>query len=444
MNKVLAVIRREFIERVRTKSFLIGTFLVPLMLGLFGYLPQLLARRDTESKTVVVLDAASGDIGAGVAAALTRDTIGTGEDAKPRFVVIRLPAAGRLEALRDSLIATIGLQDAPAGAADGVLLLTEAAIEEGKIAYVGDNAGSFRDMGALERLIGPVLRQERLQRRNADSAVIAAANVKTDLTSTKVTNGKLTGQSGEQTFWLAYAVNLIMYMVLLMYGIQVMSAVLEEKSNRIVEVLVSSMTPFQLLLGKVIGVGASGLLQLGIWGVTGFYVTSALAAGGAERSAGPGMAVDGTQASMSASMPMISVDLVVVILVFFLLGFFLYSALYAAIGAMCSTQQEAQQANTPVTMCIGIAMVAVFALMNDPSSGLARVFSLIPLFAPIVVPVRYAISPIPLEEVALSVVAMIVGVIAVVWVAGRIYRVGILSYGKKPSLKEVWRWVRTS
>ncbi len=442
MNKVFAVIRREFIERVRTKSFLIGTFLVPLMVGLFGYLPQLLARRDTASKMIVVLDATSGGIGDSVVVALGRDTIGSGEQAKPRFIVRLLPAEGRLDALRDSLVATIGLQDGPIGAADGVLLLTEGAVEEGKIAYLGDNAGSFRDMGALERLLSPVLRRERLQRKHADSAVIAAANVRLDLSSTKVTNGKLTGQSGEQTFWLAYAVNLVMYMVLLMYGIQVMSAVLEEKSNRIVEVLVSSMTPFQLLLGKVIGVGASGLLQLGIWGVTGFYVTSAIAAssGGA---GGSGVAVDGTSASMNVSMPLISVDLIIVILVFFLLGFFLYSALYAAIGAMCSTQQEAQQANTPVTMCIGIAMVAVFALMNDPSSGMARVFSLIPLFAPIVVPVRYAISPIPLTEVALSVVAMIVGVMAVVWLAGRIYRVGILSYGKKPSLREVWRWVRT-
>lgn len=441
MNKVLAVIRREFIERVRTKSFLIGTFLVPLLVGLFGYLPQLLAKRDTASKSIIVLDAAGGSVGEAVSAALRRDSIGAGADARPRFLVQRVPAGDRLAPMRDSIIALIGLQNGPADAPDGVLLLTEAAVAEGGIDYLGDNASSFRDMGAIERLISPVLRQERMQRQNADPAAIAAANVRTDLTSTKVTNGKLTGQSGEQTFWLAYVVNLVMYMVLLMYGIQVMSAVIEEKSNRIVEVLVSSMSPFQLLLGKVIGVGASGLLQLGIWGVTGFYVTAALGGGGGA-AAGSQLAADGTRASFS--LPTVSADLVVVILVFFLLGFFLYSALYAAVGAMCSTQQEAQQANTPVTMCIAVAMIAVFGLMNDPSSGLARVFSLIPLFAPIVVPVRYAISPIPFPEVALSVASMLLGVVAVVWVAGRIYRVGILSYGKKPSMKELWRWVRTA
>lgn len=133
-----------------------------------------------------------------------------------------------------------------------------------------------------------------------------------------------------------------------------------------------------------------------------------------------------------------------VVLVFFLLGYFLYSALYAAIGAMCNTQQEAQQANTPVTLCIGIGMISVFALMNDPSSGMAKVFSFIPLFAPIVMPVRYALSPLPLGEVLASVAAMIAGIAVVVLIAGRIYRVGILSYGKKPSLAELWRWVRTA
>ena len=149
-------------------------------------------------------------------------------------------------------------------------------------------------------------------------------------------------------------------------------------------------------------------------------------------------------ASTGVTLPTISAGLVAVILTFFLLGYFLYSALYAAVGAMCNTQQEAQQANTPVTMCIAVGMVAVFALMNDPASGLARVFSFIPLFAPMVVPVRYALSPLPVGEVLASVAAMVVGIVVVVAIAARIYRVGILSYGKRPSMKELWRWVRTA
>ncbi len=438
MNKILAVIRREFIERVRTKSFLIGTFLFPLLMGLFGYLPALLAKRETSSKRIVVLDAASGAIGDSVSALLARDSIGEGETRRVRFIVTHIRVGDREPALRDSLVAQIGLQEGPADAPSGVLSLTDEAVETGRVRYLGSNVSSFRDMGAIERLVGPALRQERLLRKNADAAIIEAANVRLDLATSKVTNGKITGESGEQTFFLAYFVNLLMYLVLLLYGIQVMSAVIEEKTNRIVEVLISSLTPFQMLMGKVIGVGAVGLVQVGIWGAAAFFVTSALGGGVSPQTTG----LDG--ASTGVTLPTISAGLVVVILAFFLLGYFLYSALYAAVGAMCNTQQEAQQANTPVTMCIAVGMVAVFALMNDPGSGLARAFSFIPLFAPMVVPVRYALSPLPLGEVLASVAAMVIGIFVVVAIAARIYRVGILSYGKRPSMKELWRWVRTT
>jgi ABC-2 type transport system permease protein len=438
MNKILAVIRREFIERVRTKSFLIGTLLVPLMMGTFAYLPQMLARRETGARAIFVLDGSNGAGGERVTAALAAARIGTGAESRPRFVVRRIDAAGRMDALRDSIVALIGLRQGPLDAPDGVLVLTEEAIRSGKLAYLGSNVTSFRDMNALERTLEPVLREERLYRQGVDRSVVEAASIRLDLKATKVTQGHLTGQSAEDSFWLAYIINLLMYMTLLLYGIQVMTAVIEEKSNRIVEVLVSSLTPFQLLLGKVIGVGAVGLVQLGIWGGAGFYVTSVLGS----RSGTADLAADG--AVQSFSMPQVSMELVAVVLVFFVLGFFLYSALYAAIGAMCNSQQEAQQANTPVTMIIALGMISMFALINEPSGALARVLSFIPLFAPIVVPVRFAIAPLPALEVVLSVISMMAGILLVIWLAARIYRVGILSYGKKPGLSELWRWIRTA
>jgi ABC-2 type transport system permease protein len=438
MNKILAVIRREFIERVRTKSFLIGTLLVPLMMGTFAYLPQMLARRETGARAIFVLDGSNGAGGERVTAALAAARIGTGAESRPRFVVRRIDAAGRMDALRDSIVALIGLRQGPLDAPDGVLVLTEEAIRSGKLAYLGSNVTSFRDMNALERTLEPVLREERLYRQGVDRSVVEAASIRLDLKATKVTQGHLTGQSAEDSFWLAYIINLLMYMTLLLYGIQVMTAVIEEKSNRIVEVLVSSLTPFQLLLGKVIGVGAVGLVQLGIWGGAGFYVTSVLGS----RSGTADLAADG--AVQSFSMPQVSMELVAVVLVFFVLGFFLYSALYAAIGAMCNSQQEAQQANTPVTMIIALGMISMFALINEPSGALARVLSFIPLFAPIVVPVRFAIAPLPALEVVLSVISMMAGILLVIWLAARIYRVGSLSYGKKPGLSELWRWIRTA
>jgi ABC-2 type transport system permease protein len=334
----------------------------------------------------------------------------------------------------------VGIDSAEAPVLDGVLVITDQDVEGGKIGYYGTNVASFNDMRLLERAISPVLRRERLAQRGADSAMIAAAAVDLDLQTNKVTKGKVTGESGESSFWLAYITSFVMYFSLIMYGIQVMGAVLEEKSNRIVEVLISSVTPFELLLGKVIGVAGAGLLQLGIWGGAGFYLTSALAArstGGADQ-----VAMDGTRQSMS--MPAVTPDLVIVILVFFLLGFLLYSALYAAVGAMCSSQQETQQAAQPVTILLALGFIAMFTLINDPSSSIARTLSFVPFFSPLVIPVRYALSPLPLGEVLGSIGATLLGVVAVVWFAGRIYRVGILSYGKKPSFRELWSWVRTS
>jgi ABC-2 type transport system permease protein len=436
MNKVIAVIRREFIERIRTRSFLIGTVLVPMLFAAMAGLPQLLMKRETRTRGVVILDAVGGTIGARIDSALASQRIGA--DGTPRYAITRVAAEGRLDELRDSVISVIGRREGPPGAPDGVLLLTDDGVEGGKVPYLGSDVTSFRNVSTLQRTLEPLLRDERLARRDADSSVKAAAAVRLDLQTQKVTEGKITGESGETSFLLAYIVDMFMYISLLLYGVQVLSSVIEEKTTRIVEVLISSLSPFQLLLGKVIGVGAVGLLQLAIWSVTGLYVTTAFGGRSGDLAAGPEAVPAGFQ------MPTVSPELVVVMLLFFLLGFFLYAGLYAAVGSMCSTQQEAQQTATPVTMIVVIGMIFMFSLINEPSGGLARIMTFIPFFTPLVIPVRYAISPLPLAEVLLGVAVMVLGIIAVIWVGARIYRVGILSYGKKPSLSELWRWLRTA
>lgn len=439
MDKILAVIRREFLERVRTRAFILGTVLVPLMMFAFGYLPTLLLQKDTRSRAMVLVDGTSDGSGPAVEQALRALTLRAGDGTQPRYLLERVPAEGGVEHLRDSLIQRIGTGTAEEPGLDGVLILTDESVTRGRVSYYGSNVASFADMRALDRALEPVLRAKRLARLGADSATVAAAAIGLSLESNKVTKGKLTGESGESSFFLAYITSFVMYLSLIMYGIQVMGAVLEEKSNRIVEVLVSSLTPFQLLLGKVVGVAGAGLVQLAIWGGASFYISSILA-----RPATPSgveqVAVDGTRQSFS--MPNISPELIGVILLFFLLGFLLYSALYAAVGAMCSTQQETQQAAQPVTIVLAVGFIMVFSMINDPSSTLAKTLSFVPFFAPMVIPVRYALSPLPALEVLGAALSTAVGMVAVVWVAARIYRVGILSYGKRPTFAEIWRWVR--
>jgi len=436
VNKILAVIRREFVERVRTRSFLIGTFLVPLLGGIVGYLPAALSKRETATRTIAVLNDATGTVARRIDSVLSSQRIG--EDSAPRYRVISIPAHGRMDVVRDSVIGLIGRREADGDAPVGLLILTDSGIESGKVSYLGSDVTSFRNMENLDHSLEPLVRDERLERRHADSALKVAASIRLDLQTQKVTEGKITGESGETSFLLAYIVDMFMYISLLLYGVQVMGSVVEEKTNRVVEVLVSSLTPFQLLLGKVIGVGATGLLQLGIWSFTGLYIARVL--GG--HSAATVMAGDTSQAGFH--MPNVTPELVMIVLAFFLLGFLFYSGLYAAIGSMCNTAQEAQQAATPVTMIVVVGMITMFSLINEPSGSLAQILTFIPFFTPLVIPVRYAIAPLPLNEIVLGAGVMIAGILGVVWIGARIYRVGILSYGKKPSLRELWRWVRTA
>lgn len=431
MNKIFAVIRREFIERVRTRAFIIGTILVPALWIGFGLLPRLLLDRETGAQRIVVLDRTQGAVGQRIAAALEAVKAGTGEAAQ--FTVERMEVGSGWESVRDSLVQLIGLSHSPVSAPHGVLIIDNFSVDSGKATYLGSNVASPRITNAIEHAIEPALLAVRLGRMNLDSSAVAAAMVRLDLHTTRVTEGHVTAQSGEQTFLLAYFIDMLMYFALLFYGIQVSSAVMEEKTNRIVEILVSSMRPFDLLMGKVIGVGAAGLMQMSIWLGTGLFVSSMLS-----RPGPAGAAPTGFQ------LPEVSIALVGIILICFLLGFFFYASLYAAIGSMCNTQQEAQQTATPVTMLVVAGMILMFGLVNDPNSTLARVVTFIPFFTSLVLPVRYALTPLPLAEVLGGILSLALGIVGVVWVAGRIYRVGILSYGKKPSFAELWRWVRTT
>ena len=435
MHNVLAIIRREFMTRVRTRAFVIGTVIGPLLMVVLFALPILLQRRQTAPKHVVVLDEGTGPLGRLMADRLSAEMRDTVADTRPRYRVDYVAAAGRQQALRDSLVALTGLRDAGAAAVDGILTVDDSTALSGRIDYVGVNVGSPAEMSALRRTLAPLIIQVRLSESGVDPSLVMRAMRPVELQTFKVSDGKVTGESGEASFLLAYIMSMMLYFALLLYGMQVMTSVVEEKSTRIMEVLVSSVSPFQMLLGKVIGVGAVALLQLGLWAGTAMVLTTFK---------GPIAGLFGASPATVADfgIPTISPDMLAVFLGFFALGFIFYSALYAAVGSMCNSVQETQQAQMPVTICIAAGLICMFALLSEPAGPLARVLSLVPFVAPFVTPVRYSFNPLPWTELAASAVAMVLGVLAVVWVAARIYRVGILSYGKKASLRDVARWVR--
>lgn len=437
MSKVFAVIRREFVARVRTRAFVISTILLPVFMVLMTVLPALMMRGSDHTSRVAVVDGSSSAIGTALSAALNGQKLGDQPGAMARYSVQVFPvAADRVTGLRDELIGKTGFsRRANADAWNGVLVLTDDTVQNGKAAYYGDDVSAVESMSKLQSTLSQVLATVRLGKSGVNADVVMHSMAPADLDTTKVSDGKLTGQSGQESFAVAYFMGFILYLSILIYGQQTMTSVIEEKTSRIMEVLASSLTPFQMLLGKVLGVGSAGLTQMAIWGGSVFLVSNQRA----HLASLLGMSGDALQSLPIPSMPP---DLLVVFLLYFMLGFLLYGALYAAIGAMCNTIQETQQYAVFITVVIMVGFFAVFSLIKDPTGDLGRTMSFIPFFAPFVMPVRWSMTSVPPLELALSLALMVGTLLFCVWLAGRIYRTGILMYGKKPSWKEVLRWIR--
>jgi len=239
----------------------------------------------------------------------------------------------------------------------------------------------------------------------------------------------------EPQFIGVFAGTMLLYMVILLYAVAVMRATLEEKTGRIVEILVSSVRPGTLMLGKILGVGSVGLTQLAVWVAFGIVMlTLGLPALVAAR---PEMA---DPAFIAGALP--GPGLAALFIALFLGGYFLYAAVYAAVGAMCSTEEEAQQAQFPVVMLLVVPVIFLMPIMENPNSTTAVVASFVPFFTPILMYARAGTGLIPLWQVLASLSLLYGAVLVVAWVAGRIYRVGILMQGKRPTLPELWRWVR--
>jgi ABC-2 type transport system permease protein len=437
-NRTMAVIRREFTTRVMTKTFIISTILVPVMILIIAVVPSLLFSGGDHTTRIAVVDGTAGQLGTQIERVLDAQRIGQGAQAIPRYDVHVVPAHGHAQAARDKLIDQTGFsRDDAKGRYDGVLVLPSDVLTTGRLTYYGSNASSLPAMRRLQGSLSKAFAGTRLADAGISVDLVAKAMRPVNMNATKVTNGKLTGQSGEAAFFVAYGMGILLYMAILLFGQRTMTSVIEEKTTRVVEVLVSSLTPFQLMLGKVVGVGAAGLLQMAILGVSAWIITSQ----GAHIATFFGASPD----TLSAfALPHIGAGLVAVFLLYFVLGYLIYGALYAAIGSICNTVQDSQQYAIVVTMLILIGFFASFSAISHPDGTIAHALSWIPFFAPFVMPVRWSLTSVSAVDLAGSLALMVLGTLFCVWLAARIYHTGILMFGKKPSWRELWRWVRAS
>jgi ABC-2 type transport system permease protein len=419
MRKAWAVARREFLERVRSRWFWISAVLGPAFFAAVFFLPLLLSGSGG-AKHIALVDGTSGGLGTRAAAALA---------AMPGARVTRVPAR---VGVADSLSRLLGDRRL-----DGVLILTDDVLDSGTAEFRTAPAVSPRDLAALERALGRVVIAVRLEREGVDPAVVARAQRRVPLTVTRVAGAATAGQSSAQSFSLAYFSGLILYTAILAYGVSVKSSVLEEKTSHIVEVLLSSVRPFPLLAGKVAGVGAVSLFQFLIWGVAGRLLLGERAALATRLGGGDGV-------EQLFQVPRVAPATAAVFLAYFVAGFLLYAALFAVVGAISSSEQEAQQAQQPIVYTLVLALIGMFAVIGDPASTLSRTLSLVPLTAPIVMPVRWAAGSVPTGEFLASLLLLGAGIVGVTWAAARIYRVGVLMTGKRPGPRELLRWMRAS
>ncbi|WP_405282800.1 ABC transporter permease [Gaopeijia maritima] len=406
-----AVIRREYLQRVRSRWFVIATIAGPLlMLGLM-IVPILIASRGEQADRLVVVVDRTGVLHDRVAEGLERAgyTVESeaGDDAEAAL-------RGRVES--DDL--------------GGYLVLDDATIERGTARFVSTSRPSIVRQVALRQIVAQAAIAARIGDAGDDLEALLGGG---ELDFEVVSDGGI--GFDDAAFAASYFGAFILYMTILLYAVAVMRSVLEEKSSRVVEVVISSMRPWQLMLGKILGVGAVGLTQLTIWAASGALIVSAGI---------PALLAANPQFAQLSELREIlpGIGYAGLFAVFFLGGYFMYSGLYAAVGAMCNTDEEAQQAQFPVIMLLVVPIIFVTQVINEPNAPLSVALSLIPFFSPILMFARAAAGAAPLWQVGASVLGMAVTVVAIAWVAGRIYKVGILMAGKRPTLPELWRWVR--
>ena len=420
LNRLSAVIRREYLERVKTKAFWISTILVPIFLGAVMILPAWFATRAGGEFSVAVLDL-SGRFFEPV-----QDEVGrllSGDDEKLSVTLVLQEPGPNPTVTRERLKTEVQKKSF-----DGVLVIPATMPDEGQPEYIAPNVAAFKLLTVIERSVNNVMVADRLTGAGLDPEAVRELTRRVGLNTFKLGKGGEETRDQGQTFLLAYVFVMIIYMTVLLYGMYVMRGVLEEKSSHVVEVIVSTVKPFELMLGKILGIGAVGLTQFLIWSV----LMAAISAPGAVAAVG----ISGME------LPAVPAQLLFFFVVYFVLGFLLYGTLYAGIGAAFDTEQEAQNFQGVVTMFLMVPLVMMVLIINQPDGTLSVVLSLFPFFTPILMFLRMTLTQVPLWQVATSVVLMVGAIIAMAWLVGKVYRVGILMHGSKPKLKDLIRWVK--
>ena len=428
-SKIWTIIQHEYITKVKSKGFILSTILAPLAIVLiYGTIIAVTVLSSGQTtKKLAILDQ-TGEIGVELVA---RDTT-------KFFLTDKAEETLRQEVLDGTL--------------DGYLIINDSFLQTGQADVFTSGGGGLGFISSLEQNTEDIIVNKKLNEIGADKNIIDLVNRGVSITTKKVTLEGSKDDYSEMLAFLGYILGFMIYGLMFMYGSFVMRGVIEEKANRIVEVIASSARPFEIMFGKVVGIGAVGLTQVLFWLI---LLIILFAAGGTIATMFIGGQEMQTMAQgATAGQPQqaeiirffenftISPWVIVAFLFYFLAGYFIYSSLFAAVGSAVDQEQDASQLSMPVALPIIIPIMLIPNVMNNPDGTLATVFSLIPFFTPILMIARVAATDVPLWQIALSVVLLAGTFLLCLWVASKIYRVGILMYGKKPTFKDIYKWFK--
>ncbi len=440
-SKILTVIKHEYKRIVLKWSFLIGTFLVPLLGLVFTFVPFLILSIGSEPLKLVIVDPTE-RIKPRLEKLLSeknesfdkkgiKPELNTLEKQKeiaeevqnPDFTFVDYSPLGKsVEQIQRELSTMVIV-----GKIDAYLMIPEDPLNvSASYEFYSRKAEDFIINSKLKEALEKAIRAEKLSKTKISEEDLNFLNREVKLSVRKLDKQGSTEESG-QSFWIGFAIALLIYLILSVYGQAVLSAVIEEKETRIAEILFSSAKPFELMIGKLIGVGLAGLTQLGIWLVSASIIFMF---------SFPYLAMIGFR--------LISPVTFILFFIYFTLGFFTYASIFALIGSMVTSVQEGGQFSFLPVMIMLASFYMCFLVLRDPNSELSFWISIAPFSAPMAMPIMLAIEKPPIWQIALSILVNVLTVLGIVWLASRVYRVGMLMYGKRATIPEVWRWIRES
>ena len=438
MKKFLAVVKREYIQRVRAKMFIVSTVLLPAVMSLFVVVPALIFSIQTPPVRVAIVDQ-TGKIYPQIRQSLISEestnpenrndnsnaTRGFARRALGSFALEEVnPQQRSLDQIRADLDQRLKAKEL-----DGYIVLPPDFIATGQAEFFNRNPSDIFSMRQLQTAINRAVREQRLINANVDSQTRVELFKPVEIQGVQV--GGIPGQARNSgaVFGLVFTVGFVMYLAILMYGQIVLGAVIEEKETRIAEILFSSVKPFALMMGKLVGVSLVALTQLAIWGLA----FGAFALYGVNLLASQGF---------QTSLPGIPLSYYIYFGLFFLLGYFIYSTIYAMVGSMVTTAQEGGQLAMPIILILVVSFYLFWPVSRSPDSPFSFWVSMIPFTAPVAMTVRIVTQTPPFWQIALSLLIGFASVLLLMWITSRIYRIGMLMYGKRASIPEAIRWAR--